>query len=340
MYDTELNTAGGLAVATTTASLTVPPARRRGRARQRPKFWARGHVLLADLIRILNLERLERDLFRAASRDIGTAQVFGGQVIAQALGAACATVEERTVHSLHAYFLRRGDVAAPIIYQVERARDGASFSSRRVSATQHGQEILHMAVSFQRREEGFEHQLGMPDVAPPERLPSAAALVTDDSLAMPVKLKKILAREKPFEFRFADPLHFMPSVDAQCTQHLWFRAVSRLPNDACLHQRLLAYVSDYYLLSTAVRPHRLELGHGAAPAISVDHALWFHRPARVDDWLLYAIDSPSASGARGFTRASIFARDGRLIASTAQEGLMRPVSSAPLERSGQGMGLA
>ena len=332
MYDTDLNAASA-AAANATSSLTVLRTRQRGRPQQRPKIRARTHALLADLVRVLELERLERDLFRGVSRDIGTAQVFGGQVIAQALGAACKTVEERTVHSLHAYFLRRGDLTAPIIYQVARARDGSSFSSRRVSATQHGEEILHMAVSFQRLEEGFEHQFGMPDVAPPEGLPSAQALATDDSLPMPERLKKVLAREKPFEFRFADPLHFMPTVDAQCAQHLWFRAVSRLPSDPCLHQRLLAYVSDYYLLSTAVRPHRLDLGHEAASAISVDHALWFHRPARIDEWLLYAIDSPSASGARGFTRASIFARDGRLIASTAQEGLMRPVSSAPLERS-------
>jgi acyl-CoA thioesterase II len=327
MHDIERNTATATGVANTTRSLNVPRTRPRGRTQpqRRPKFRAGTPTLLADLIHVLELERLERDLFRGASRDIGTAQVFGGQVIAQALGAACKTVEERTVHSLHAYFLRRGDMTAPIIYQVERARDGASFSSRRVSATQHGEEILHMAVSFQRSEDGFEHQFGMPDVAPPERLPNAQMLATDDSLLIPEKLRKVLAREKPFEFRFADPLHFMPAVDTQCVQHLWFRAVSQLPNDPCLHRRLLAYVSDYYLLSTAVRPHRLELKHAAAPAISVDHAVWFHRPARLDEWLLYAIDSPSASGARGFTRASIFTRDGRLVASTAQEGLMRAV---------------
>jgi acyl-CoA thioesterase-2 len=305
-----------------------------GRTPQRPRSRPSTHPLLADLIRVLALERLERDLFRGESRDIGTAQVFGGQVIAQALGAACQTVDERTVHSLHAYFLRRGDVNAPIVYQVERARDGASFSSRRVSATQHGEEILNMAVSFQRPEQGFEHQFDMPDVPPPERLPSAHILAADADLHMPARLRKVLAREKPFEFRFADPLHFMLAVDAQCVQHLWFRAISRLPDDPYLHHCLLAYVSDYYLLSTAVRPHGLDLGRAAALAISVDHAVWFHRPARVDEWLLYAIDSPSASGARGFTRASIFTRDGRLIASTAQEGLMRAVPSAPLERSG------
>lgn len=329
MYDTNRNAATAVAVAKTTASLSVPRVRQRGRAQRHAKLGAGTHALLADLIDVLELERLERDLFRGASRDIGTAQVFGGQVIAQALGAACKTVEDRTVHSLHAYFLRRGDVTAPIIYQVERARDGASFSGRRVSATQHGEEILHMAVSFQRLEQGFEHQLGMPEVAPPECLPDAHMLATDDTLLLPEKLRKVLAREKPFEFRFADPLHFMPSVDTQCVQHLWFRAIGRLPDDPCLHHRLLAYVSDYYLLATAVRPHRVELGHRALPAISVDHAVWFHRPVRVDEWLLYAIDSPSASGARGFTRASIFTRDGTLIASTAQEGLMRGAPSAP-----------
>src|ERR1700722_19230857 len=211
MYDTDLNAASA-AAANATSSLTVLRTRQRGRPQQRPKIRARTHALLADLVRVLELERLERDLFRGVSRDIGTAQALGGQVIAQALGAASKPVEERTVHSLHAYFLRRGDLTAPIIYQVARARDGSSFSSRRVSATQHGEEILHMAVSFQRLEEGFEHQFGMPDVAPPEGLPSAQALATDDSLPMPERLKKVLAREKPFEFRFADPLHFMPTV--------------------------------------------------------------------------------------------------------------------------------
>src|SRR6202041_3446708 len=200
------------------------------RPQQRPKIRARTHALLADLVRVLELERLERDLFRGVSRDIGTAQVFGGQVIAQALGAACKTVEERAVHSLHAYFLRRGDVTAPIIYQVERARDGASFSSRRVSATQHGEEILHMSASFQRNEDGFEHQFDIPWVPPPEDLPGVEVLVENSCADMPATLRNLIAREKPFEFRFADPLHFMPGAGSQCVQHLWFRAVGRLPD--------------------------------------------------------------------------------------------------------------
>ena len=332
MYDIEGNAPAAESPASAASALRAR-SRQRPRARERPRSRTRTHPLLADLIRVLALERLERDLFRGESRDIGTAQVFGGQVIAQALGAACQTVDGRTVHSLHAYFLRRGDLSAPIIYQVERARDGASFSSRRVSATQHGEEILHMAVSFQRPESGFEHQFQMPEVAPPECLPSAHMLAEDTRMQMPQKLRKVLASEKPFEFRFADPLHFMPGVDSHCVQHLWFRALGRLPNDACLHHCLLAYVSDYYLLATAVRPHGLELRRTLAGVVSVDHAVWFHRPARVDEWLLYAIDSPSASAARGFTRASIFTRDGRLIASTAQEGLMRSVAPAPSERS-------
>jgi len=331
MYDTENNAA--METENGTAAPLRTHTRDRVRSPRRLKSRSTTHPLLTDLIRVLALERLERDLFRGESRDIGTAQVFGGQVIAQALGAACQTVNERPVHSLHAYFLRRGDVNKPIVYQVERARDGTSFSSRRVSATQHGEEILNMAVSFQRPEQGFEHQFDMPDVPPPERLPSAHMLAVDAELHMPARMRKVLAREKPFEFRFADPLHFMPAVDSKCAQHLWFRAQGRLPDDPCLHRRLLAYVSDYYLLSTAVRPHGRDLGRAAALAISVDHALWFHRPARVDEWLLYAIDSPSASGARGFTRASIFTADGRLIASTAQEGLMRRASHAPMERS-------
>jgi acyl-CoA thioesterase II len=334
MYDieTSMPVAAGLA----------EPGDRSARAKNHcgigPRIKARApaKTLLADLIQVLAVERLEQHLFRGMSRDIGTAQVFGGQVIAQALAAAGRTVAGRSVHSLHAYFLRRGDVNAPIIYQVECARDGASFASRRVSATQHGAEILHMAASFQSPEQGFEHQVAMPDVPPPENLPTAHMLAADSGAEMPQKLRKVLARDKPFEFRFVDPLHFMPGVQAHCVQHLWFRALGRLPDDACLHSCLLAYVSDYYLLSTAVRAHSADLGCEAPLAISIDHAIWFHRAARIDDWLLYSIDSPNASGTRGFTRASIFTRAGRLVASTAQEGLVRarrPVR-APLKRSG------
>jgi acyl-CoA thioesterase-2 len=333
MYDTE-----GNASAVRGLSVTGSPrehTRHRARSKARPRSRAGAKPLLADLIRVLSLERLERDLFRGESRDIGAPQVFGGQVIAQALQAAFLTVEERSAHSLHAYFLRRGDVHAPIIYQVARVRDGASFSSRRVSATQHGEEILHMAVSFQSAEEGFEHQLDMPDVPAPESLPSAHSLVAGACTQLPAKLRKVIACEKPFEFRFVDPLHFMPGVGSRCVQHLWFRAIGGLPEDARQHACLLAYVSDYYLLSTAVRPHGGHLNSEAPLAISIDHSIWFHRPARIDEWLLYSIDSPNASGARGFTRASVFTRDGQLIASTAQEGLMRAQlrSRAPLGRT-------
>jgi len=336
MYDIERSTSVADDAVARSTGTSRARTKHRSRTQQRARGRAPAKALLVDLIRVLSLERLEHHLFRGVSRDIGTPQVFGGQVIAQALAAACQTVAERSAHSLHAYFLRRGDVHAPIIYQVERARDGASFSSRRVSATQHGEEILNMAVSFQSPEEGFEHQLAMPDVPPPESLPSAHRLAADSCAYMPERLRKVLARDKPFDFRFVDPLHFMPGVDAQCVQHLWFRAIGRLPNDACLHSCLLAYVSDYYLLSTALRAHGTGLGCAAPLAVSIDHAVWFHRAVRVDDWLLYSIDSPSASGARGFTRASIFTRDGRLIASTAQEGLMRArrANRAPLERTG------
>lgn len=317
------------------AGATRAPTKQHRHTHHRPRARPPKHPLLTDLMSVLNLERLERDLFRGESRDSGAPQVFGGQVIAQSLAAASATVNGRGVHSLHAYFLRRGDVAAPIVYQVERPRDGASFSSRRVSATQHGEEILHMSVSFQRAEEGFEHQLDMPWVAPPEQLPGAEVLLENSCAHLPANLRNLVAREKPFEFRFADPLHFMPGVGSQCLQHLWFRAVGRLPDDPALHQRLLAYASDYYLLSSATRSHGADAAAETPLAISIDHAIWFHRPARIDEWLLYSIDSPSASGARGFTRASIFARDGRLIASTAQEGLMRRhgVAHAPLGRN-------
>jgi acyl-CoA thioesterase-2 len=193
-----------------------------------------------------------------------------------------------------------------------------------------------MALSFQCPEQGFEHQLAMPDVPPPENPPTARMLAVNSRAQMPQKLRKILARDKPFEFRFVDPLHFMPTVESRCVQNLWFRAIGSVANDACLHSCLLAYVSDYYLLSTAARRHSADLGCEAPLTISIDHAIWFHRAERIDDWLLYSIDSPNASGGRGYTRASIFARDGQLIASTAQEGLMRVggAGRAPLRRNG------
>jgi len=278
---------------------------------------------LADLLKLLELEPLEVNLFRGESRDIGSPQVIGGQVLGQALTAASATVEDRIVHSLHAYFLRRGDFDAPIVYQVDRSLDGHSFSNRRVVAIQHGEQIFNMAASFQVAEEGFEHQLSMPAVPPPEDLPDSSRPPPELLARLPERLRRFLEKPRPFEFRLVQPFDFVAPRSASPSRQVWFRAVERLPADERLHRRLLAYLSDYFLLDTATLPHGAAIRGNPVVMASIDHAMWFHRPLRVDDWLLYAVESPSASGARGFARAGVYARDGRLIASTAQEGLVR-----------------
>jgi acyl-CoA thioesterase-2 len=280
---------------------------------------------LTDLLNLLELERLEVDLFRGASRDIGAPQVFGGQVLGQALSAAAATVEGRMVHSLHAYFLRRGDCNAPIVYQVDRSLDGHSFSNRRVTAIQHGQQIFHMAASFQVSESGFEHQTAMPPVPAPESLPEPTGPPAPVLERLPERVRRFFEQPRPFEFRMVQRVDFLHPQRAAPERQIWFRAVGALPEDEMLHRRLLAYVSDYFLLDTANLPHGASFLQptSALMMASIDHALWFHRTLRVDDWLLYAMESPSASGARGFARASVYARDGRLVASAAQEGLVR-----------------
>jgi acyl-CoA thioesterase-2 len=279
--------------------------------------------LLDDLVKVLSLERLELDLFRGESRDIGSPQVFGGQVLGQALMAATATVEGRAVHSLHAYFLRRGDFNSAIVYEVDRARDGNHFSTRRVVAIQHGVQIFNMSASFQSSEEGPTHQLEMPQVPPPEGLLELAVYYRSILPELSSGLRRVLDAKRPFEFRPTQPPSFLTAEKVEPRRNIWFRAVAPLPDDEALHRSLLAYVSDFNLLDTALMPHGLSFASRNLVIASIDHAMWFHRSGRVDDWLLYSTDSPSASGARGFARGSIFARDGRLIASTSQEGLMR-----------------
>ena len=281
------------------------------------------HPVLADLIQLLRLERIEDNIYRGESRDIGSAQVFGGQVLGQALSAAHVTVEDRIAHSLHAYFLRRGDMQAPIVYEVDRARDGGSFSVRRVVAIQHGRPIFNLAASFQRPEVGIEHQADMPDVDGPDGLQDLTE-VSDDVLRMiPEKMRRFLTDKRPFEFRPVEPLDFSRPAKQPPVKHVWIRAVDSLPDDLALHQSLLAYVSDYELLGTSTLPHGLTFGRGRVMMASLDHALWFHREFRIDEWLLYAMDSPNSSGARGFSRGQFFTADGKLIASTSQEGLVR-----------------
>lgn len=278
---------------------------------------------IADLLRLLELEQLEVNLFRGESRDIGSPQVFGGQVLGQALSAASATVEGRIVHSLHAYFLRRGDFNAPIVYQVDRSLDGQSFANRRVVAIQHGAQIFNMAASFQVMEDGFDHQFEMPAVPPPESLPDSTRPPPEVLGRISERMRRFIEQPRPFEFRIVEPLDFLNPRKARPSRHVWFRAVGEVPDGESLHRYLLAYVSDYFLLDTSTLPHGGTPFSSTLILASIDHAMWFHRPLRVDDWLLYAVESPSASGARGFARASVFSRDGRLVASTAQEGLVR-----------------
>lgn len=280
-------------------------------------------AVLEDLIQLLRLERIEDNIYRGQSRDIGSAQVFGGQVLGQALSAAHLTVEGRVAHSLHAYFLRRGDMSAPIVYEVDRARDGGSFSVRRVVAIQHGRPIFNMAASFQVPEDGIEHQAGMPDVGGPDGLPDVTDVPDAVLQRVPEKMRRFLTDKRPFEFRPVRPVNFVEPEKLPPYKQVWIRAVERLPDDAALHQNLLAYVSDYELLGTATLPHGLPFARGTVQMASLDHALWFHRPCRVDEWLLYSFDTPNAGGARGFARGQIFRQDGTLVASTAQEGLVR-----------------
>lgn len=289
--------------------------------------------VLQDLIKLLDLEALEDNLFRGASRDIGGKSVFGGQVIGQALVAAGRTVTDCAPHSLHAYFLRPGDMEAPIVYEVDRVRDGRSFTTRRVQAIQHGHPILSMIASFQKPEDGLEHQLPMPSVPMPEALPSLESLQegwlqreAERRGGMPERLRTAFMRGLPIQFKPVVPWNpFEPDVRAP-VQQIWFRAADALPDDAMLHRCVLAYASDFNLLATAMLPHGRSWFSPDMVVASIDHALWFHRELRVDDWLLYSMDAPSAQSARGLSRGSIYDRHGRLVASVAQESLMRRIN--------------
>ncbi len=283
-----------------------------------------------ELLQLIHLEPLEVNLFRGESRDIGTSRVYGGQVLCQAVLAASETVEDRLIHSLHAYFLRAGDHAAPIVYEVDRSRDGNSFSARRVVAIQHGRPIFTMSASFQVAEEGLEHQFEAPVVPAPEELPTQGPL-SDEALArLPLKMQRWINRFGPFEFRQAndyDPSNAMPQ---EPYQQLWFRLNGQLPDDPVLHHALLAYVSDFQLMGTATLPHGLSWMKDNLTMASLDHAMWFHRDFRLTDWMLYSCDSPSTSSGRGLSRGMIYDRAGKLIASTAQEGVVRIRRDQPM----------
>lgn len=276
-----------------------------------------------ELLDLMELERLEVNLFRGESRDIGTQRVFGGQVLAQALMAASLTVEDRQANSLHAYFLRAGDHTAPIVYDVDRSRDGRSFSSRRVVAIQHGRPIFTLAASFQVAEEGKEHQFDMPDVVPPEQAEPFQTLPRKEFDHMPLSMQRWMDRFGPFEFRAvrgADPDDCAPRPPFK---ELWFKLHGDYENEPRMNRALLAYVSDFHLIGTATLPHGISWIHGNLMIASLDHAMWFHRDFRMDDWLFYSCDSPSTSGGRGLARGMIYDRRGQLVASTAQEGVIR-----------------
>lgn len=279
---------------------------------------------LEGLLSLLDLEQLEDNLFRGRSPNQGWQRVYGGQVLGQSLMAAVRTVEPtRTVHSLHGYFLLAGDPKAPIVYDVDRLRDGSSFTTRSVKAIQHGRPIFTMSASFQIAEDSYEHQATMPVVPEPEELPTEDQFKSLIVAHLPANMRSYWERERPIEMRPVDAGRYLKREKADPSQQIWLRANGRLPDDPHVHQCVLAYASDFTLLDTTLIAHGKLLFDTDIQLASLDHAMWLHRPFRADDWLLYVQDSPSAYGARGFCRGSVFTRDGRLVASTSQEGLVR-----------------
>ena len=288
---------------------------------------------LTELVRILSLERIEENIFRGQSQDLGWGRVFGGQVVGQALSAAEQTVPKaRSVHSLHAYFLRPGDASKPIVYTVDPIRDGTSFTTRRVVAVQDGRPIFNLAASFQVEEGGFDHQHPkMPDVPGPEGLQSETTMgrqyldrLPDEIRSkIPPAMVERITGQRPIDVRPVDPVDpFNPGV-RQPSRQVWFRTNGPLPDRLSVHQYLLAYASDFHFLVTAMQPHGVTWLTPGMQVASIDHAMWFHRPFRFDEWMLYDIEGPSAQNARGLSHGRWFCQDGRLVASTMQEGLMR-----------------
>ena len=274
-----------------------------------------------NLVETLALEPIEMNLFRGTSPTDGGPRIFGGHVIAQALLAAYETVQDRVCHSIHCYFIRPGDPSAPILYEVDRARDGASFTTRRVIAIQHGKQIFNLAGSFQIPEAGFEHQAVMPHAPDPETLDDGRAQAEALAKTLPAEQARQILRPRPIDLRSATPS--ARGEKAAPINNIWMRAKAPVPANAPLHQAILAYASDMALLGTAMRPHGVWWHTPGLQSASLDHAIWFHRPSNFNDWHLYAQDTPSGSGARGFIRGQLFTRDGTLVASVAQEGLIR-----------------
>lgn len=277
-----------------------------------------------DLIELLDLEPLEVNIYRGRNRDLGASRVYGGQVFAQALVAARRTVEgEREAHSAHGYFILPGDLKAPIVYFVDRLRDGSSFTTRRVTAIQHGRAIFNMSASFHIEEPGIMHQPTMPDVPGPEELQPELDLIRTAAHRIPEEHREAILQERPIDFRPVVPLDFFAPAPRDPVRHVWFRALGTLSADTLTQQAVLAYASDYGLLTTALQPHGIAFRAPGLQLASLDHSVWMHRKFRADEWLLYSVDSPIATGARAFVRGQVFSRNGDLVASVAQEGLVR-----------------
>lgn len=281
--------------------------------------------VLDELLQLLQLEKQEENLFRGRSQDLGFGAVFGGQVLGQALSAASRTVPpERGAHSLHGYFLRAGDADRPIVYQVDPIRDGSSFSTRRVVAIQNGKAICSVAASFHSAEEGFVHQFPAPGtVPPPEEVEPELHWVQQYRDRIPEHIRAKLLCDKPIEMRVVDPINPFAPEPREPHKYVWLKAADTLPDDPAVHRYLLAYASDFHLVGTALFPHGRTFWDPGMQVASLDHALWFHAPFRMDQWLLHAMDSPSAGQGRGFNRGAVYTRDGTLVASVAQEGLIR-----------------
>ena len=277
------------------------------------------------LIELLDLEPIERNIYRGQNRDLGAGRIFGGQVLAQALVAARRTIEQedRLAHSLHGYFILEGDLAVPVVYFVDCLRDGKSFTTRNVRAIQHGRAIFTLSVSFHRTEVSLFHQVPMPEVPPPEALPSEVDVLRKNAHRIPEHLRAILTQDRPLDFRPVDPYDSFDPEPREPARHTWVKAVGALDDNPVHHQAALAYASDYGILATALQPHGRTIRDKDLMAASLDHSLWFHRPFRADEWLLYVIESPVTHGARGFARGTFFTREGELVASAAQEGLLR-----------------
>ena len=281
---------------------------------------------VSELLDLLEVERLEVDLFRGFTpeHELRRERVFGGQVIAQALAAAYRTVnDDRTCHSLHAYFIRPGDPKIPIVYEVDRSRDGGSFTTRRVVAIQHGQQILNMSASFHVHEDAWDHQHKMPDTKPPEELKSRHEFRKELSKHLPEDSNEPWDRPEPFDIKEISGINPIDPKPKSDVNHIWFRTMREIDVSAQMHHCLIAYVSDMNLLGSSLRPHGLFWTNPNLMTASLDHAIWFHAPIRADQWLLYSMDSPKAGNGRSFNRGSIYTRDGKLVASTTQEGLMR-----------------